>query len=108
MAWALGLMLHRATVLEDIVRILPPEVAARVNSVVASQLDQHAGIEHVLAPGSDRASSATSSGGSDGAAAASGDAAPEDAAAELDEPPLPAFSRELESWVTLARPAWPK
>ena len=96
----LGLMLHRATVLEDIVRILPPEVAARVNSVVASQLDQSAGIEHVLA-GSPRSASGTSNGVS-GAAAASGDAAPADAAADLDEAPQPGFSRELESWVTLA------
>ena len=97
-------MLHRATVLEDIVRILPPEVAARVNSVVASQLDQNAGIEQVLAgsPQSAGASGATSSAAS-GAAAASGDVAPADAAAaELDEPSLPGFSRELESWVTLA------
>ena len=99
-------MLHRATVLEDIVRILPPEVAARVNSVVASQLDQNAGIEHVLAgspQSAGRASGATSSAAS-GAAAASGDAAPAAAAAaaEQDEPSLPGFSRELESWVTLA------
>ena len=96
----MGLMLHRATVLEDIVRILPPEVAARVNSVVASQLDQSSGIEHVLA-GSPRSASGTSNGVS-GAAAASGDAAPADAAADLDEAPQPGFSRELESWVTLA------
>ena len=41
-------MLHRATVLEEIVRILPPEVAERVNKVVDSQHDQHAGIEQVL------------------------------------------------------------
>ena len=29
-------------------RILPPEVAERVNKVVDSQHDQHAGIEQVL------------------------------------------------------------
>jgi hypothetical protein len=40
-------MLHRATVLEEIVRILPPEVAERVNKVVDPKLDQHAGIEQV-------------------------------------------------------------
>ena len=99
-------MMHRAKVLEDIVRILPPEVAARVNSVVDSKLDQHVGIEQVLASESaaDRASSATSSGAS-GVAAASGEAAaaaPAAAAAELEKPPLPGFSRELESWVALA------
>ena len=41
-------MLRRATVLEEIVRILPPEVAERVNKVVDSEHDQHAGIEQVL------------------------------------------------------------
>ena len=35
--------------LEEIVRILPPEVAERVNKVVDSEHDQHAGIEQVLA-----------------------------------------------------------
>ena len=47
-------MLHRATVLEEIVRILPPEVAERVNKVVDSQHDQHAGIEQVLSRGARR------------------------------------------------------
>ena len=101
-------MMHRAKVLEDIVRILPPEVAARVNSVVGSQLDQHAGLEQVLASESaaesaaDRASSATSSGASGAAAASDAEAAPAAATAELEKPPLPVFSSELESWVALA------
>ena len=88
-------MLHRATVLEDIIHILPPAVAQRVNSVV-SESEQAA------------ASEATKDGAQSSSAPASAPvAAPASApvaapVAEDPDDPQRGYSRELESWVTLA------